>query len=62
MGAVVPQHGLLGGRGEQTVPGHANILAKTTDIFRGGEAAFPPRPEGRSLHAAIPMTKSKDPR
>src|ERR1035438_3480541 len=23
--------------------------------FRGGEAAFPPRPEGRGLHAAISM-------
>ena len=30
--AVVPQHGLLGGRGEQPVPGHANTLAITTDI------------------------------
>src|SRR5208337_3852466 len=32
MGAVVPQHGLLGGRGEQAVPGHANILATAADI------------------------------
>ena len=30
--AVVPQHRLLGGRGEQTVPGHANTLASTADI------------------------------
>ena len=30
--AVVPQHGLLGGRGEQPVPGHANTLANTIDI------------------------------
>ena len=29
----VPQHGLLGGHGEQTVPGHANTLATTTDIL-----------------------------
>jgi hypothetical protein len=30
--AVVPQHRLLGGRGEQPVPGHANILANSTGI------------------------------
>ena len=30
--AVVPQHRLLGGCGEQTVTGHANTLATTTDI------------------------------
>ncbi len=30
--AVVPQHGLLGGRGEQPVPGHANTLSDNTDI------------------------------
>jgi hypothetical protein len=30
--AVVPQHGLLGGRGEQPEPGHANTLSDTTDI------------------------------
>ena len=30
--AVVPQHGLLGGRGEQTVPGHTNTLSDTADI------------------------------
>ena len=29
---VVPQRCLLGGRGEQTVPGHTNTLATTTDI------------------------------
>jgi hypothetical protein len=29
--AVVPQHGLLGGRGEQPVPGHANTLSDTID-------------------------------
>ena len=33
VGAVVPQHGLLGGRGEQPVPGHANTLATATDIL-----------------------------
>ena len=32
MAAVVPQHGLLGGRGVQPVPGHANTLSDTTDI------------------------------
>jgi hypothetical protein len=30
--AVVPQHGLLGVRGEQSVPGHTNILSIDTDI------------------------------
>ena len=30
--AVVPQDCLLGGRGEQTVPGYTNTLANTTDI------------------------------
>jgi len=40
MGAVVPQHRFLGGRGEQPVPGHANIVAIITDIFRGGEVAY----------------------
>jgi hypothetical protein len=30
--AVVPQRRLLGGRGEQPVPGHTNILASTTHI------------------------------
>ena len=53
--AVVPQHRFLGGRGEQPVPGHANTLASTADISRGGDAALPARPEGRGLHAAIPM-------
>ncbi len=32
MRAMVPQHRLLGGRREQTVPGHTNTLANTTDI------------------------------
>ena len=30
--AMVPQHCLLGGRRDQTVPGHANTLANATDI------------------------------
>ena len=30
--AVVPQHGLLGGGGEQPVPGHANTVSDGTDI------------------------------
>ena len=30
--AVVPQHRLLGGGGEQPVPGHANILSGAADI------------------------------
>ena len=32
LAAMVPQHHLLGGRGNQTVPGHTNTLANTTDI------------------------------
>jgi hypothetical protein len=34
MGAVVAQDGLLGGRGKQPIPGHANTLSRTADIFR----------------------------
>jgi hypothetical protein len=34
--AVAAQHRFLGGRGEQSVPGHTNTLATTTDI--SGEA------------------------
>jgi hypothetical protein len=30
--AVVPQHRLLGGGGEQPVPGHANTLSDAADI------------------------------
>src|SRR6185437_3030324 len=30
--AVVPQHRFLGGRGEHSIPRHANTLATTTDI------------------------------
>ena len=33
MRAVAAQHGFLGGRGEQPVPGHANTLATITDIL-----------------------------
>ena len=55
--AVVPQHRLLGGRGKQAIPGHTNTLAISADIFGGGDAAFPLRPEGRGLHAAILMTE-----
>ncbi len=40
--AVVPQHGLLGGGGVQTVPGHANTLANTTDISGEVERRFLP--------------------
>jgi hypothetical protein len=32
MGTVIPQHRLLGGRGLQPVPGHANTVTNTTDI------------------------------
>ena len=33
MGALIPQHRFLGGRGEQPVPGHANIVAMITDNY-----------------------------
>ena len=39
---MVPQHYLLGGGGEQPVPGHTNTLANSTDI--SGEET--PRPDG----------------
>ncbi len=39
---MVPQDRFLGGRGEQTVPGHANILANTTDISGEVKRRFPP--------------------
>ena len=32
VGAMVPQHHLLGGRGVQPVPGHTNTLATAADI------------------------------
>jgi hypothetical protein len=57
--AVVPQHRFLRGGGVKPVPErHANILSDVTDISGGGEAAFPPRPGDRGLHAAIPMNSS----
>jgi hypothetical protein len=37
---VVPKHGLLGGRREQPVSGHANTLATTADISEGGVAVL----------------------
>jgi hypothetical protein len=40
--AVVPQHRFLGAGGDEPVPGHANTLSDTADIFRGGDAAFLP--------------------
>ena len=40
--AMVPQHGLLRGRGKQPISGHANILSIIADIFlQRGEAVFP---------------------
>jgi len=58
---VVPQHRLLGRRGEQAIPGHANTLAKTTDIPGEVKRRFPPRPEARGPHAAILMTVRRTP-
>jgi hypothetical protein len=42
VGAMVPQHRFLGRCGEQTVSGHANTLATTTDI--SGEVMRRSRP------------------
>ena len=42
MGAVVPQHRHLGGRGKQPVLGHANTLATTSDIYREVKRRFLP--------------------
>jgi hypothetical protein len=53
--AVVPQHGLLGGRGEQPVPGHANTLANTTDISGEVTRRFLPGLKA-GLHAGMLMT------
>ena len=41
MRTVVPKHRLLSGRREQSIPGHTNTLATTTDISEGGEAVLP---------------------
>jgi hypothetical protein len=51
--AVVPQHRLLGGRGEQPVPGHANTLANTTDISGEVKRRFLP-----SLKAGVSTPRS----
>jgi len=39
--AMVPQYCLLGGCKDQPVSRHANTLSTGTDIFWGGDAAFP---------------------
>jgi hypothetical protein len=46
--AVVPQDGLLGGRGEQPVTGHANILSTGTDILGEVKRRFLPGKAGVS--------------
>jgi hypothetical protein len=51
--AVVPQDCLLSGRGEQTVPGHANTLANTTDISGEVKRRFLP-----GLQAGISTPRS----
>ena len=53
LGAMVPQHHLLGGRGEQTVPGHTNTLAKATDISGEVKRRFLP-----GLKAGVSMPRS----
>jgi hypothetical protein len=40
--AVVTQHCFLGGRGEQPVPGHTNILSSNADISREVTRRFLP--------------------
>ena len=50
--AVVPQHCLLGGRGEQPVPGHANTLSDTADISGEVKRRFLP-----ALKAGVPTPR-----
>ena len=38
---MAPQHRLLDGRGEQTIPRHTNTLATTTDILLEMKRRFP---------------------
>jgi hypothetical protein len=49
LGAVVTQCGLLDRRWKQTIAGHANTLATTTDISIGGEARSLPDLSGWAL-------------
>jgi hypothetical protein len=49
MRAVGPQHSFLGGRREQTVPGHTNTLASTTDIPGEAKVAWKPRLKMRAI-------------
>ena len=49
LGAVVTQRSLLDGRWKQTITGHANTLATTTDISMGGEARSLPNLSGWAL-------------
>jgi hypothetical protein len=48
-GAVVTQRSLLDRRWKQTITGHANTLATTTDISMGGEARSLPNLSGWAL-------------
>jgi hypothetical protein len=45
VGAVLPQHRLLGAGGVQPVPGHANTLATATDIPEEVKRRFLPGPK-----------------
>ena len=54
LGAMVPQHHLLGGGGNQPVPGHANTLANTTDTSREVKRRFLPSPK-----TGVPMPRSR---
>src|SRR4029077_3420042 len=47
VGAVVPQHRFLHGRGEEPVPGHTNTLANSTDISWEVKWRFLPAPRAR---------------
>ena len=54
LGALVPQHHLLGGGGNQPVPGHTNTLANTTDISGEVKRRFLP-----GLKARVPAPRSR---
>ena len=54
LGAVVPRHRFLGGRGEQPVPGHANTLATAADMPGGVKRRFLP---GLNTGLATPRSR-----
>jgi hypothetical protein len=52
--AVTSQHDLLGGRGEQPVPGHANTLANAADIYGEVKRRFLP---GLKAGVSAPLSR-----